>query len=75
MRRPSVSPLGPACLAPLLFAALALTSACSRQSAKAEAAPTPAGSPDAVRWDFASADPARNPYVANKEANTPGYNP
>lgn len=71
MRRPS------ACLSLTAVLVLALAiAACGKSGGQTAAGPAPAASSAApVQWDFASADPAKNPNVANKEGSAPGYNP
>ena len=57
-----------------LLAALALA-ACAKPAAQAAATDQAASSAAPVKWDMASADPAKNPVAANKEGEAPGYNP
>jgi len=62
-----------------LLAALALTApvlaACAKPVPQVAANDQAASSAAPVKWDMASTDPAKNPVVANKEGDAPGYNP
>jgi ABC-type glycerol-3-phosphate transport system substrate-binding protein len=61
----------------ILALAAAGLAACGKPAAQASASGSDqaASSAAPVHWDTASNDPAKNLIVANKESETPGYNP
>ena len=61
--------------AAVLALALGLVACGKSAPGPAAGGATAASSTAPIQWDLASKDPAKNPYAANKEADTAGYTP